>query len=69
MLAITGRLNTPARLTFNIWVTGSLLVNWLGMGINLLHQLLQASRLLIGNTAGFLGDSKEAREWDLIGIP
>ena len=40
------------------------------MGVNLLYQFPQTSGLLlIGNAGGFLGGSREAREWDLIGIP
>ena len=69
VLGITGRLNIPAGLIFNIWVAGSFQINRFGMGVNLCYQLPQASRLLlISNTGGFLGSSREVREWDLIGI-
>ena len=37
VLGITRRLNIPVRLIFNIWVAGSLQVNQLGMGVNLLY--------------------------------
>ena len=70
VLGITERLNIPAGLIFDIWVAGSLQVNQLGMGVNLLYQLPQASLLLlISNTGGFLGGNKEALKWDLVGIP
>ena len=69
VLGIRGRLNNLAVLIFNVWVAGSLQVNWLSMGINMLYQLLQTSCLfLISNNGGLLGGSREARERDLVWI-
>ena len=69
ILGLGGWLNIPAVLIFSVWVAGSLQVNRLGMGINLLYQLPQTScLLLISNNGGLLSGSREARKWDLVWI-
>ena len=67
ILGLEGQLNIPIVLICSVWVAGSLQVNRLSMGIDLLYQLPQASRLLfIGNNGGLLGDNRKAGKWDLV---
>ena len=69
ILGLGGQLNIPIVLICSVWVAGSLQVNRLGMGIDLLYQLPQASRLLfIGNNGGLLGDNRKAGKWDLVWV-
>ena len=59
-------LNIPTVLICSIWVAGSLQVNRLGMGIDLLYQLPQTGHLLfINNNGGFLGGNKKVGKRDM----
>ena len=53
----------------SIWVTGSLQVDWLDMGVDLLYQFLQTGRLLfIGNDRGLLGGNRKVGKRDMVRI-
>ena len=54
-------LNIPIVLICSVWVAGSLQVNRLGMGVDLLYQLPQTGRFLfIGNNGGLLGGNRNS---------